>query len=66
MNTYLRNLFVYFENVLHPASGMADASGDKRKRRSQKSGTLQASPECFNIRGGVIKKQDKLRRNPAP
>lgn len=66
MNTYLRNLFVYFENVLHPASGWSDNSADKRKRRSRKSGSMQASPECINIRGGFLKKQDKLRRNPAP
>jgi hypothetical protein len=66
MNTYLRNLIVYFENVLHPASGWSDASADKRKRRNKKGGSLQASPECFNIRGGILKKQDKLRRNPAP
>jgi hypothetical protein len=27
---------------------------------------MQASPESFNIRGGIAKKQEKLRRNPAP
>jgi hypothetical protein len=64
---YLRNLFVYFENVLHPASGWSDGNADKRKRKGRRSGSLQASPECFNIRGGnVMKKQDKQRRNPAP
>jgi len=66
MNNYLRNLFVYFENVLHPASGWADGGADKRKRKSRKTGTFQASPECYNIRGGAYKKQDKQRRNPAP
>ncbi|MFL5740374.1 MAG: hypothetical protein ACJ75B_09170 [Flavisolibacter sp.] len=66
MNNYLRSLFVYFENVLHPASGWSDGNTDKRKRKAKKSGSLQMSPECFNIRGTVSKKQDKLRRNPAP
>jgi len=64
MNTYLRHLFVYFENVLHPAGGWEQ--GEKKKRRNKKIASLHASPECFNIRGGALKKQDKLRRNPAP
>ena len=64
MNTYLRHLFVYFENALHPAGGLDQ--GEKKKRRTKKFTSLQASPECFNIRGGAVKKQDKLRRNPAP
>lgn len=66
MNIYLRNLFVYFENVLHPASGWSDGNPEKRKRKTKRTSTLQVSPECFNIRGGTAKKQDKLRRNPAP
>jgi hypothetical protein len=66
MNNYLRNLLVYFENVLHPASGWSDSNSEKRKRKSKGTSSLQASPECFNIRGGIVKKQDKLRRNPAP
>ena len=66
MNNYLRSLFVYFENVLHPASGWSETNGDKRKRKTRKASSLQASPECFNIRGGAAKKQDKQRRNPAP
>ena len=62
---YLRNLFIYFENVLHPASGWSDGQVTKRKRISQKNGYSQTSPECFNLRG-VMKKQDKVRRSPAP
>jgi hypothetical protein len=61
----LRNLFIYFENVLHPASGWSDNSA-KKKRVSKKESSSQASPECFNLRGGVSKKQDKIRRSPAP
>ena len=67
MNRCLRNLFDYFEEVLHPASGWSANNTEKRKRKSQKSyeAALQPSPECFNVRG-ASKKTDKLRRNPAP
>lgn len=64
MSHYLRNLFVYFENVLHPASGWFDNTS-KKKRTSLKNNSSQASPECFNLRGSIVK-QDKLRRSPAP
>ena len=63
---YLRSLFTYFENVLHPASGWSDGNLTKRKRTGRKTNSLQTSPECFNLRGGVMKKQDKVRRSPAP
>ena len=66
MHTYLRNLLVYFEHVLHPASGWSDTNAEKRKRKTRRNGALQLSPECYNIRGGSSKKQEKLRRNPAP
>jgi hypothetical protein len=67
MNIYLRQLFSYFENVLHPAGGSSVESLEKKKRKNTKSNsTLQASPESWNLRGGVAKKQEKLRRNPAP
>lgn len=66
MNTYLRNLFVYFENVLHPAAGWSGNDPDKRKKNNKKTNSLQASPDGFNLRGGLVKKQDKQRRNPAP
>ena len=66
MNIYLRHLFGYFENVLHPASGWSEVNTEKRKRRSKKFNGSSQSPECFNIREGIIKKQDKQRRNPAP
>ena len=62
---YLRHLFIYFENVLHPASGWSDGNSTKRKRINHKSAASQTSPECFNLRG-VMKKQDKVRRSPAP
>lgn len=65
MNIYLRNLIGYFENVLHPAGGWAEGS-EKRKRKTRKSSNLQSSPESLNLRSGSSKKQEKLRRNPAP
>jgi len=63
---YLRHLFIYFENVLHPASGWSDGSSTKKKRTVKSATLSQTSPECFNLRGGVVKKQDKVRRSPAP
>jgi hypothetical protein len=67
VNTYLRSLIIYFENVIHPASGWAtDKNGaGKKKRRTKRSGSDAASPESFNIRG-ASKKQNKFRFNPAP
>jgi hypothetical protein len=66
VNTYLRSLIIYFENVLHPASGWADKNeASKKKRRSKRSGSDAATPESFNIRG-ASKKQNKFRFNPAP
>jgi hypothetical protein len=67
MNSCLRSLFIYFEGVLHPASGWAEHKTEKRKRRAQKSphSSFQPSPDHFNMRASA-KKQDKSRRNPAP
>jgi hypothetical protein len=65
MNTYLRHILVYFEQVLHPASGWSEQA-EKRKRKNRKAGIHQASPESYNTRAGSAKKQDKHRRNPAP
>ena len=63
---YLRNLFVYFENALHPASGWSDGNTAKKKRTGKKNNSSKTSPECFNLRGTVTKKHDKARRSPAP
>jgi hypothetical protein len=64
MTTYLRCLFAYFENVLHPASGWSNEP-EKRKRRTAKAQHMLPSPDCFNVRGAA-KKNDKMRRSPAP
>jgi hypothetical protein len=65
MNTYLRSLIVYFEHVLHPAAGSSESNPDRKSRKKRRSSVLSASPESYNMRG-VQKKQDPLRRNPAP
>jgi len=69
MNICLRNLFVYFESVLHPAGGASERQAEKKKRRTTTVNVsnyiTQPSPDGFNMRA-VAKKQDKVRRNPAP
>ncbi|HEX6333703.1 MAG TPA: hypothetical protein VFZ78_05725 [Flavisolibacter sp.] len=65
MNLYLRHIFIYFEQVLHPASGWS-GSAEKIKRKPKKqTGSQSLSPDSSNMRGAV-KKNDKLRYNPAP
>ncbi len=64
MNSYIRGIVIYFENVLHPAAGW-NSDTEKRKRKAQKPNHFLPSPECFNVRG-VSKKNDAYRRNPAP
>jgi hypothetical protein len=64
MNTYLHSVKIYFEHVIHPAAGKNDAQKTKR-RNSQTSYALQASPDCLNIRAAV-RSQNNVRRNPAP
>jgi len=69
MNICLRNLFVYFESVIHPAGGAYERQAEKKKRRTTTVNVsnyiTQPSPDGFNMRA-VAKKQDKVRRNPAP
>jgi len=63
MTSYLRNLFAYFDNVIHPAGG-TPSNSEKRRRRSTRSNGSASSPESSNLRGP--KKADKSRLNPAP
>jgi hypothetical protein len=67
MNICLRNLFVYFESVLHPAGGASEKQPVKKKRTTIEATSYfsQPSPDGYNMRA-VAKKQDKVRRNPAP
>ena len=68
MYSYLRHLIVYFEQVLHPANAWSSspANNGKSKRRIKNGSAQMLSPDGYNLRGGISKKQDKLRRNPAP
>jgi hypothetical protein len=64
MNTYLHNVYTYFEQVVHPAGGKSTA--DKRKKRNTASAIFpRATPDSMNIRD-LYKRQDGFRRNPAP
>jgi hypothetical protein len=64
MNTYLHNVMLYFEQVVHPAGGKSVA--EKRKKRSSASTVFpRATPDSMNIRD-LYKRQDGFRRNPAP
>jgi hypothetical protein len=64
MNNYLHEFFTYFENAVHHAAPKESLS-KKKKRNSQQTYQLQASPDCFNMRS-TVRKQDSIRRNPAP
>lgn len=66
MNNYLRHLIGYFENVFHPAGAWSSGNTIEKTKRKAKKSKQYISPDGFNIRGGILKKQDKLRRNPAP
>ena len=66
MNNCIRNLLSYFESVIHPAGGSGELAPKPRKKNFKNNTSLLSSPESVNIRGAVMKKQDKLRRNPAP
>lgn len=64
MNGYFTQFFSRFEAVVHPAGGKSD--GQKTKRRSTNSSSvLQASPDSLNMRASV-RKYNPVRRNPAP
>jgi hypothetical protein len=66
MNNCIRSLINYFESVLHPAGGSNENPSTKSRKKTNKNPSFLSSPESVNIRGAIIKKQDKLRRNPAP
>lgn len=64
MNTYLHSFLTYFEHVIHPAAGKSENLKSKRKS-STAAYSLQASPDCLNIRAAV-RANNSVRRNPAP
>jgi hypothetical protein len=70
MNRYLRKLFVRFETIAHPASGWLRSGAEApQKGKSKKSNSTiirPISPDSFNVRGRSDKKNDNIRRTPAP
>jgi len=65
MNTYLHSFLTYFEHVIHPAAGKSENLKSKRKSSTSAAYSLQASPDCLNIRAAV-RANNSVRRNPAP
>ncbi len=67
MYTYLQDLIQYVEQVLYPPTGGNTWENGKAKKKKISDNFIRtSSPESSNIRGGLIKKQEKIRRNPAP
>lgn len=67
MKTFFERLFVHFDFMSHPASGSLNNKDVQRKKKTKRSGSSNIlSPECCNMRGPLQKKQDYLRRTPAP
>jgi hypothetical protein len=64
MNTYLHNFITYFEASPQPVAAKSDSK--KTKQESGKPGRqFGSSPDCLNRRASA-RKQDTVRRNPAP
>ena len=64
MNAFLYSFLNYFETVIHPAAGKNEVQKTKR-RNSKATQQLQPTPDCQNTRSSV-RKNDYVRRNPAP
>lgn len=64
MNSYFHNLFLLFENVVHPAAGSL-VSDKHKKRNSNMLVNPKATPDSLDIRNSY-KNQGGFRRNPAP
>lgn len=64
MNAYLNQIINFFDNSMHPAAGKETVT-KKKGRTSNLAFSLQASPDCLNMRS-TVRKQDNVRRNPAP
>lgn len=64
MNIYLHSFLNYFDQVIHPAAGKDEMQKSKR-RNTKILPQFMASPDSLNMRAS-IRKQDNVRRNPAP
>lgn len=67
MKTFLEKLILHIEFISHPSgSWLAPKNEGQRKRKAQPVSIKNAvSPDCFNMRS-PSKKQQQLRRTPAP
>lgn len=65
MKTFFTRLFIQFDFIAHPAGGTSKGNDQKRKKKTTVvTGTL--SPDGFNMRSPMVKKQEHMRRTPAP
>ena len=67
MKTLFEKLFVHFDFIAHPAGGRSGKKEGSTKRKASKSSSQPTlSPDSFYMRSPSAKKQDNLRRTPAP
>lgn len=66
MKTILERLLFSFHYIAHPANGwLRPDQSEQRKRKSKKNFSAAPSPDSFDVRAGG-KKQQSIRKNPAP
>ncbi len=67
MKTIFEKLLLRFDSITHPSGGwLSHKVENQRKRKTQPISIKNAvSPDCFNMRS-PSKKQQQLRRTPAP
>jgi hypothetical protein len=66
MKTIIDRILCSFHSIAHPANGwLRSENNPQRKRKSKKGVDLAPSPDCFDVRAGG-KKQQSIRKNPAP
>lgn len=64
MNNFLNDFLHYFENVIDPLVGKSEVQKNK-SANNKEANQFYSSPDCMNIRASV-RKNDNVRRNPAP
>ena len=68
MKTFLEKLILHIDLITHPAGGrLTQKTESQRKRKNNPSISIKnsVSPDCFAMRS-PSKKQQQLRRTPAP
>ena len=67
MKTFFEKLFVHFEAIAHPAGGKKEKNeGSTKGKAPQSASRATLSPDSYYMRSPSAKKQNNLRRNPAP